>query len=80
MQTELSPVEEILAEIDRDLDRGQEVLDLDQMPNYAGMLAVGGGRRALAAVREVMVAMADLEPGPALAIHDALKRGLEVAR
>lgn len=78
MKTELSPVEQALDQIDLDITFGQEALEGDQLPDYPAAFALEGATRAVAALRAVIAALGDLEPGPALTINDALRRGLQV--
>lgn len=74
----ISPVEQALDKIELDLIRGAAVLDEDQLPDYPAAIAIRSANRATSGLRAVMDALGDLEPGPALIIEDALRRGLWV--
>lgn len=73
-----SPVEEAVDELEADIQAGYHVLDMDQVPDYAGAIAVASGERAVRGLRAVLAALGDLEPGPALIVNDALRSGLGV--
>jgi hypothetical protein len=75
-----SPVEEAIDDLAADLEDGAAALNLDQAAAYPGVIAVTAGQKAVAALRKVLAAMADLEPGAALEIDDALRAGLGVTR
>lgn len=78
MKIDSDPVAEALAEISGDLDHGRLVLAEDQMPDYPATIAVSAAERALSGLRAVLAALGDLEPGPALIVNEALRRGLGV--
>lgn len=78
MKIELDPVERAVDEIDLKLIAGQQVLEMDQADDYPAAVALAGAAKAVAGLRAVLAALADLEPGPALTINDALRRGLGV--
>lgn len=68
-----SPVEEAVDELAADIACGH------QAPHtFDGDVAVAAGERAIRGLRAVLAAMADLEPGPALIVNDALRSGLGV--
>jgi hypothetical protein len=80
MKIATDPVAEVVDGIAADLNHGRQVLDLDQLPDYPASIALASAERALAGLRAVLRALGDLEPGPALIVNDALRRGLGVTR
>jgi hypothetical protein len=84
MKTALDPVAHVIEGLAADITAGRRVLADDQMPGYPATatldaaVALDSASRAVAALRAVLRALGDLEPGPALAINDALRTGLGV--
>jgi hypothetical protein len=74
MKTDI-PLDAQLAEIQDDLQRGDAATNGWNAPTAS--LAIGQGIRAGRALAEVLDAVGDLEPGPALIITDAITRGLD---
>lgn len=77
MKIDLS-LDELVGEVRTELNAGAEALAaIDQFALPGPLLqALDAGRIAAAALAEVVAALADLEPGPALIVADALQRGL----
>lgn len=80
MKIATDPVAEAIDGIAVDLYHGHEVLAEDQLSDYPAAIALISADRAVAGLRAVLGALGDLEPGPALIVNDALRRGLGVTR
>jgi hypothetical protein len=74
MKTDI-PLDDQLAEIRDDLQRADDVTSGWTAPTAS--LGLGQGIRAARALAQVLDALGDLEPGPALIITDAIARGLD---
>ncbi len=78
MKIDLS-LDELVGEVATELKAGADIL---QTLEPAGIVplplaqAIDAGRIAAGALTEVVAALGDLEPGPALIVADALQRGL----
>lgn len=73
-----TPLDDQLAEIHEDLLNADALTDGLQAPTVS--FGLFQGIRAGRALTEVLAALGDLEPGPALIITDAIARGLDVRR
>lgn len=74
-----SPVEETLSEIEHDILAGSAAINPWNAPQGLP-LALEAGARALTGLQAVHAAIADLEPGAAIIITEALERGLAATR
>lgn len=70
--------DDLVAEIRDDLQRADAATDGVQAPTTS--FGLFQGLRATHALTEVLQALGDLQPDPALIVTDAIERGLDVRR
>lgn len=75
MLIKTSPIEDALSEIEQDVRRAADVIDPWTAPTGLPS-GLESAARAVRALHEVHAAIADLEPGAAIIITEALERGL----
>jgi hypothetical protein len=79
MQIPFTSIDQAIAAIAVDIERGREALAEDQLPDYPAAVALRSAQRAIGALAALVNEIGDLEYEPALHVYGILRRELVVS-